>query len=31
MFRAGVALDGIAMAVIPAMVFLLGRWVLGLG
>jgi sodium-dependent dicarboxylate transporter 2/3/5 len=31
MFRAGVALDVIAMAVIPAMVFLLGRWVLGLG
>jgi sodium-dependent dicarboxylate transporter 2/3/5 len=31
MFRAGVALDVIAMAVIPAMVFLLGRWILGLG
>lgn len=31
MFRAGLALDIVAMAVIPTMVFLLGSWVLGLG
>ena len=31
MFRAGVALDVMALAIIPAMIYFLGRMVLGIG